>query len=273
MNPVITDSTEKAAVAAFNKQAPVFDQLYGSDPIIQYKRKRVRDHVESFIPPHSQILELNAGTGEDAVYFAKQGHRVHATDISTAMLEKLGEKAREQQADDAISSEQCSFNSLENLQQKGPYDLVFSNFAGLNCTNQLDKVLDSLPPLVKPGGFITLVILPKFCLWEFLMLFKGKFRTAFRRFTGKKGVRAHIEGEHFRCWHYNPSYVSKRLKDSFKVVALEGLCTFVPPSYIQDFATRYPKWFTRLRKREDSSKGKWPWRGIGDYYIITLQKK
>jgi hypothetical protein len=143
----------------------------------------------------------------------------------------------------------------------------------LNCTNQLDKVLQDLPSLVKPGGFITLVILPKFCLWEFLLLFKGKFRTAFRRFAGKKGAKAHIEGEYFRCWYYDPSFVRKRLKDSFNFISLEGLCSFVPPSYIQDFATRHPRWFSRLKKKENKLKGKWPWRDIGDYYIITLQKK
>lgn len=272
MNPSVSNRSEEAAAAAFNKQAPVFDQLYGGDAIIQYKRKRVRDHVESFIQPHSRILELNAGTGEDAIYFAKQGHQVHATDISTVMLQKLGQKTREQQLEKFISQEPCSFTALENLQQKGPYDLVFSNFAGLNCTNQLGKVLQGLPSLVNPGGFITLVILPKFCLWEFLLLFKGKFRTAFRRFGGKKGAKAHIEGEYFRCWYYDPSYVRKRLKDSFNVVSLEGLCSFVPPSYIQDFATRHPRWFTRLKKKEDKLKGKWPWRQIGDYFIITLQK-
>ena len=98
---------------------------------------------------------------------------------------------------------------------RGPYDLIFSNFAGLNCTNELDKVLQSFDSLLKPGGIVTLVILPKFCLWEFLLLFKGKFKTAFRRFSGSKGAKAHIEGEYFRCWYYNPSFIRKHLKNSF----------------------------------------------------------
>ncbi|HKB43548.1 MAG TPA: hypothetical protein VKC90_04135, partial [Chitinophagaceae bacterium] len=58
------------AAAAFSKQASVFDHIYGNDTIIQYKRKRVRDHLMKFLPPQSDILELNAGTGDDAVYFA-----------------------------------------------------------------------------------------------------------------------------------------------------------------------------------------------------------
>jgi hypothetical protein len=110
---------------------------------------------------------------------------------------------------------------LENLDQPGPYDFIFSNFAGLNCTDQLPKVLDSISNLSKPCGLVTLVVLPKFCLWEFLLLFKGKFKTAFRRFSGSKGTKAKIDGEYFRCWYYSPSLIRRHLKKSFDVVALE----------------------------------------------------
>jgi ubiquinone/menaquinone biosynthesis C-methylase UbiE len=264
---------EKEAAKAFSKQAPLFDALYNADTIIYYKRKRVREHVEKFILPHSQILELNAGTGEDAVYFAGNGHTIHATDISAGMQAMLAKKIKEQQLENKITYELCSFTELETLQQQGPYDYIFSNFAGLNCTGRLEKVLDSFQHLLKPGGFVTMVILPKFCLWEFLLLFKGKFKTAFRRFTGRKGARAHIEGEYFRCWYYNPSFIRKRLKISFDLKSLEGLCTIVPPSYIENFAVKHPKIYSYLEKKENRFKSRWPWSVIGDYYIITLQKK
>ncbi|MFN8290117.1 MAG: class I SAM-dependent methyltransferase [Chitinophagaceae bacterium] len=268
-----TSIQESKAKEAFSRQAPVFDDLYAGDTIIQYKRKRVRDQVERFLPPESCILELNAGTGEDAVYFAAKGHRVHATDISAAMQEQLLKKASARQLSHRISNEVCSFTELEQLKQKGPYDQVFSNFAGLNCTANPDKVLASLHSLVKPGGYVTLVLLPKFCLWEFLLLFRGKFREAFRRFAGKKGARAHVEGVHFRCWYYNPSYIRRSMRQHFDKVALEGLCTLVPPSYIGEFATKHPRWYRRLVKLEDRWKSRWPWRSVGDYYIITLQRK
>ena len=37
---------EQLAAEAFSRQSGVFDELYSGDAIIQYKRKRVRDHVE-----------------------------------------------------------------------------------------------------------------------------------------------------------------------------------------------------------------------------------
>ena len=264
---------EQHAEKAFSKQSAIFDKTYSDNSIIQYKRKRVRDHVQEFLPLQSKILELNAGTGEDAIYFAGQGHFVHATDISEGMKAVLEKKILRNALEDKITFELCSFTGLETLINKGPYDLIFSNFAGLNCTDQLDRVLHSFSSLLKPGGFVTLVILPNFCLWETLLVFKGKFRTAFRRVFSKRGRKAHLEGEYFRCWYYDPACVRKHLSQEFDTLKIEGLCALVPPSYIEGFAEKHPKTFRFLRTREEKWKTKWPWRSIGDYYIISLRKK
>jgi len=54
---------------------------------------------------------------------------------------------------------------------------------------------------------------------------------------------------------------------------LEGLCTLVPPSYIENFAEKHPRLYNFLQRKENSLKSKWPWKLIGDYYIITLKKR
>ncbi|MDB5230301.1 MAG: methyltransferase protein [Chitinophagaceae bacterium] len=263
---------EQIVEQAFSKQSLIFDDVYSSDPIIQYKRKRVRDHVLTYVRPGDHMLELNSGTGEDAIFFASQNLYVHATDVSSGMQQQLVQKVQLKGMDDRISNEQCSFTNLAALKNRGPYDIIFSNFAGLNCTGELDKVLLSFDPLLKQNGLVTLVIMPPFCLWEFLLLFKGKFRTAFRRLFSSNGSDAHVEGEYFRCWYYKPSFITKNLNTNFTVVKTEGLCTIVPPSYIGNFTRRYPKIYSVLQKAEERLKSEWPWRFIGDYYIITLKK-
>lgn len=271
-NDTIIASNEQLAADAFSRQSLTFDDQYGGDTIIQYKRKRVRIHVERWLRQPGNILELNAGTGEDAVYFASRGHRVHATDIAPGMQKKLLEKVACAKLGQLVTAELCSFTALDGLQQRGPYDLIFSNFAGLNCTNRLDKVLQSLPGLLQPGGLATLVVLPRFCLWETLLLLKGKFRTATRRFFSSGGAASHVEGVHFNCWYYNPSYITAALKDSFELVDLEGLCTFVPPSYLEGFAEKHPRLYDLLVKAENRFSRKWPWKVAGDYYILTLRR-
>lgn len=261
---------EQNAATAFSKQSAVFDEIYTSNKIIQYKRARVRDHVNAYLAPHSHILELNAGTGEDSLYFAQQGHHVHATDIATGMLEKLSDKVKGHKQ---VTIEQCSFTALNTLLNKGPYDFVFSNFAGLNCTDQLGQVLHSLLPLLKPNGIVTIVILPPFCLWETMLALRGHFKTAFRRFNSKNGRVAYVEGVPFTCWYYKPSYVIEAVKNDFEVLGVEGLCTIVPPSYLERFPLRFPKLYRLLMRLENRLKSTWPWRSIGDYYIISLRKK
>lgn len=273
MNKIVHSASEQAAEKAFSKQSAIFDEIYSSNLIIQYKRQRVRDHVQQLIRPGSNILELNAGTGEDAIWFACHGHRVHATDISGGMRERLIEKVRNNKLDSKISHELCSFTELQNLENRGPYDLIFSNFAGLNCTGDLNKALGCFSGLLNPGGVVTLVILPKFCLWETMMFVRGEFKTAFRRFFSSRGVKAHIEGEYFTCWYYNPSSVIKAMENSFDVLSVEGLCTLVPPSYLENFPKKRPRLYNWLKEKENRWKSKWPWRAIGDYYIISLRKK
>jgi ubiquinone/menaquinone biosynthesis C-methylase UbiE len=273
VNGSLHNANEQAAEKAFTRQSAVFDEIYSSNIIIQYKRQRVRDHLHQFLKPNSKILELNAGTGDDAIWFAEQGHVVHATDISKGMQEKLAQKVRQKQFEAQVTNELCSFTELYKLGNKGPYDLIFSNFAGLNCTGELDKVLHSFSPLLKPGGVATLVILPKFCLWESLLFLKGDFKTAFRRLFSSKGVKAHIEGEYFTCWYYDPSYVIRTVKDTYNILSVEGLCTLVPPSYLENFPAKRSSLFNWLKERENKLKTRWPWKNIGDYYIISVKKK
>jgi ubiquinone/menaquinone biosynthesis C-methylase UbiE len=264
---------EVRAAVAFSRQSAAFDELYSRNAIIRYKRRRVRSHVLALLEPASNILELNAGTGEDAIFFAQHGHRVLATDISDGMMRELTRKVQEASLSAAVTNETISYTHLSMLSNKGPFDCIFSNFAGLNCTDKMDQVLREFSTLLKPGGIATLVILPKFCLWETLLLFKGKFNTASRRFFARKGRRAQVEGVDFRCWYYSPRYIAKQLRDEFDVIAVEGLCTLVPPSYIENFADKYPRLFSYLCKWEDRLKRKWPWKHIGDYYIISLRRR
>jgi ubiquinone/menaquinone biosynthesis C-methylase UbiE len=264
---------EETVKEAFNRQSSSFDDLYGSNRIIQYKRERVRELVSAHLQPGQRILELNAGTGEDAIYFARLGCQVHATDISEGMQSVLEDKVRQARLQPLVSQEVCSFTNLAALKDKGPFDLIFSNFAGLNCSGELDQILLSFPPLLKPGGLVVLTLMPGFCLWETLLAFRGQFKTAFRRLFSHHGVSAHIEGVHFTCWYYPPSYITRTLRTGFRTLQLQGLCTLVPPSYLEGFPARFPRTYALLVALEKRWKSSWPWKFIGDYYIIALQKK
>jgi ubiquinone/menaquinone biosynthesis C-methylase UbiE len=264
---------EQRVAIAFNGQSLIFDEIYSGNITINYKRSRVREYLLKYLKAGSEILELNAGTGEDAIFLAKLGHSVHATDISSGMIEKLNEKVFAQRMTDSVTSELCSYTKLDSLKNRGPFDCIFSNFAGLNCTGDLELVLSGFASLLKPEGIIVLVMLPNFCLWESLLIFKGKFRTATRRFFSTGGRRANIDGASFTCWYYSPRYIKRNLNNKFATTGVEGLCTFVPPSYIDKFPEKHPKLYSFLCRIEARLKNKWPWKNIGDYYIISFKRK
>jgi hypothetical protein len=136
----------------------------------------------------------------------------------------------------------------------------------------LDKVLQSFNTLLKPGGIATLVIMPRFCLWETLLALRGNFKNAFRRFKNKNGVAANVEGVSFLCWYYKPSYIANILKDDFDLLGIEGLCSIVPPSYFENFPKKHPGLFKKLTALENKFKSAWPWKYIGDYFIISFKK-
>lgn len=272
MNTLSDHINELQAEEAFTRQSKVFDNLYNTDGIIQYKRQRVREHILRFAKASDSMLELNCGTGEDALFFSGKGFHVHATDISTGMLEIFQNKI-DTCGSGNISIEQCSFTELSSLKNTGPFNYIYSNLGGLNCTSALGKVLNSLKGITASGGVVTLVIISKFCLWETLLLFKGKFKTAFRRFFNKKGTSAHVEGKYFKCRYYSPSFIEKHMQKDFEWLQTEGLCTIVPPSYIEHFAEKHPQLFSFLKQKENKLKSRWPWKTIGDYFIISFKRK
>jgi ubiquinone/menaquinone biosynthesis C-methylase UbiE len=262
---------EEKASAAFSKQAPVFDKIDEENSLIVWMRKRIHQEVMSFARRDDYMLELNCGTGIDALFFASQGIRVKATDNAPGMLEQLKQKVGSFHLDELISIERCSFNNLEQLGVTPQFDYVFSDFGGLNCTDKLDKVLSNIDKLLKPGGRFSLVIMPKVCPWEMGMLFRGYFKTAFRRFR-KGGTNARVEGLPFRCYYYSPDFIRRHLGNGYKLLSLKGLAITVPPPYIEHFAERHPSLFRILERWENKLWDKAPFNRWCDHYIITMEK-
>jgi ubiquinone/menaquinone biosynthesis C-methylase UbiE len=255
---------------AFSRQSVIFDELNNNNKISEYLRSIYRAEVDSKLRPNDRILELNCGTGLDAIYFASKGHDVLATDLSQGMINQLNAKLTNADLKGKIRTMLCSFNELSKIKDQ-KFDYILSNFGGLNCTDKLNEVLISFNSLLNNNGKISLVIMPKYCPWEWLMVLKGKFSTAFRRF--RKGTSAHIEGKHFLCYYYSPDYILNALKKDFKLLSLKGICITVPPEFYTGFIERYPKLFKFLSKIDKSISKVFPFTHCCDHYVITLQKK
>ena len=264
-------SSEFAAVnKAFSKQASHYDDDDLANFILQRWRQRVYLHVEKLLQPESGILELNAGTGIDALYFASKGHQVHATDVSDGMIQQIERKIENIAGlKGELTCQQCSFTDLK-LIKGSQFDHVFSNFGGLNCAKGLTSIIGQLEKLLLPKGYVTIVIMPKIAPWEWLWLLKGQFKKAFRR-LGKKGSLAQLEGEYFHTNYHSYSSIVGAFGENFKPVSCESLGVLSPaPGSIQ-LQKRHPK-FTALLEGMDKRISKvYPFKRWGDHIIVTVQ--
>lgn len=279
---------------AFTRQSAVFDQQDANNKLTLHLRSIYRSEIQAQASPGARILELNCGTGIDSLYFAAKGYQVLSTDNAPGMLQALQAKIRSSSFQANIRAMRCSFENLATLGKpenpikpnnpdnpdnsdnpdnfaRPPFDHIISNFGGLNCTGNLAMVLDQFQGLLKDQGKITLVIMPKYAPWEWLMLLKGKGRTAFRRLA--KHPTAHIEGVRFKVHYYNPAFIIRHLKKNFRVLTLRGIYFAVPPEFYKGFVERYPNCYRLLQKVEKSLGAYFPFNRCCDHYMITLQKK
>lgn len=262
-------NNQKLVNSAFSLQSVNFDRLNDENRLTEHLRGIYREEIMKWAKPGSRILEINCGTGIDSLYFAAKGHEVLAVDASIGMIGELKEKISRSPLSGRISAQICSYESLDLLGERR-FDYIISNFGGLNCTDSLGEVLQQFGKYLNKGGKITLVIMPKISPWELIMVVKGKFKTAFRRFGGRS--KAQIEGVRFSVFYYNPSFVLRHLKKDYHHLTLRGIYFAVPPEFYQGFVERYEKTYHFLQKVERVFSRYFPFNRCCDHYMISFEK-
>ena len=254
---------------AFSKQSVHYDEDDQSNVILQQMRQQVYDHVAEFIKPKSNILELNAGTGIDALHFVSEGHTVHAIDIAEGMITQIKRKIEHHNLQSSLSCEQLSYAELNRI-SKNNFDYVFSNFGGLNCIEELSVVTQQLKPLLKKGAFVTWVIMPSFSTWEFLSVLRVSPSTAFRRLN-KNGTTAHLEGEYFQTYYHSLSKIKAAFGSSFDFIKSEGLGALTPPPHRGDFPKKHPTIYKNLKTLDGIARKHFPFNRWADHIIVTFR--
>ena len=112
---------------SFNKIAGDFDRQDRANEILQWMRGIVYEIYLENIKPGSNVLELNSGTGLDAVYLVGKGITVFATDISDEMLARLKENAAKEISEGKIEFQRSDFSGIGKIERNG-FDAAISNF-------------------------------------------------------------------------------------------------------------------------------------------------
>lgn len=251
-----------------------YDVAFSQSPIGQLQRNSVHLLLEASLAGNAlQILEINCGTGDDAIWLAERGYQVTATDVSEMMIDKLKEKISNHLLASLIAVKQISIEKIREQFAPASFDLIFSDFGGLNCLSKdaLQEFIKDAAILLKPGGKIVAVVMGRKCLWERVyFLIKGKRTTAFRR-NSEQPLKVNL-GDHVQyTWYYSPGEIRSISSKQFNLNGLKPVGIAIPPSYLNPFFYRKKKLLALLNNMEALLSFSFL-SNYADHFYIELQK-
>jgi ubiquinone/menaquinone biosynthesis C-methylase UbiE len=262
----------RAAALAFDAVAPVFDGRFGEWQSVVAQRGAVRRAMELAFPPGGHLLELGGGTGEDAVWLAQRGFKVLLTDaspnmvrLSQAKLAPLGSRA------EIAAAEEIEQFADRHLQAgSAQFDGAFSNFAPLNCVEDLRPTSRGLARLVKAGGSAVLVLFGIASPGEILVeSLRGRPGQAFRRFR-RAAVPARLGGQEFNVTYHRGRALALAMQPWFRVVKKLGIGIFVPPSAAEPWISRHPRLLNLLESLDTVAER--PLALLGDHVLYQFER-
>jgi SAM-dependent methyltransferase len=263
-------------MSPFDRLAPNYDLEFTDSTLGRIYRNIVWERMDSLFTGQRHILELGCGTGEDALYLARQGHRVTAIDASEKMIDQAKIKVEK-----AGYQEQVSFRLLDienmdimalNTSKVGDempvrFDGLLANFGVFNCVTDMDWVARILHSCLSVGAPTLVTIMGPYVPWEwFWYFFKGQPAKSFRRLrkggVNWKGIQI--------CY---PSIRKARatFKPYFRICRINALGCFLPPSYAESWAkdhSRLIKFLYSMERRCFTSKLS---ANLADHYMIEMK--
>lgn len=249
--------------ANFDKSAVDYDSVFTNTKIGKYQRDNVWSYLDRVLSGSAlKVLELNCGTGEDAVFLSKKCAQILATDNSRHMIEVAKLKAKKLNSN-------VSFGILDlerPVLNEGNFDFVFSNFGGLNCISndglkEIDKFIVSH---TNKNAECIFVIMPRDTILEAIYRrIKGQL-DVFRNRSSQQPISVNVQGESVNTYFHNVEDITAAFKN-FSVVTHHPV-GFIP-SYFNNsrwlpFWSLLERLFEALRLNSNKS----------DHYLIHLKK-
>lgn len=266
-----TEYSGFAAGAAFNRIAQDYDQVFTDSLIGRAQRDAVWKVLANTFRKNDEILELNCGTGEDAIFLAGKGISVLALDAARQMIARAEQRLHHNPVQIPVVFRELPTERIGELHPETQYDGAFSNFSGLNCVADLGAVASSLANLVKPGGRLVLCFSTRFCLIEILYyLALGQWQKALRRCKGYAEVM--LDGARFMVYYPTLRNICRSFAPDFRLYFCTGIGVTVPPSYLEAWARRHPRLFPLLRRLEEQLATLPILCRTGDHVLLCFEK-
>jgi SAM-dependent methyltransferase len=252
--------------SVFDAMADTYDSQFTCTAIGTLMRQAVWSRLALRFQPGCSILEMNCGTGEDALWLARRGIHVLATDVSSRMLQVAEQKLA------AVTTHarllRLSWEDLDGLNQP-TFDGVLSNFGGLNCVPDLQATAKALARKIRRGGYAMLCIMGPVVPWEWCWyLAHGRPSAAFRRLR-----RGGARWSGIRIHYPTVSETRRAFAEDFRVARVSAIGALLPPPYTEQRFGRLLGLVRALDSMERRLEAVWPLPWIADHYLMELQRR
>jgi SAM-dependent methyltransferase len=210
---------------------------------------------------------MNCGTGEDALWLARRGMQVLATDVSPAMIEMARNKLSNVTDGLPLRFELLAWERLAALDE-WPFDGMLSNFGGLNCVADLRDAARALSLKMRSGAVAILCIMGPAVPWEWAWFFaRGRPRKGLRRLS-----RAGSEWSGIRVRYPSIRATRQAFSPEFRMLRVSALGALLPPPYTENVFGRFAGVLAGLDRVERRLETLWPLPWLADHYILELER-
>ena len=257
----------------FDRIAEQYDEIFTHSAIGREQRELVHRELSRFFVRGSRILDMNCGTGEDALHLGAEGIEVLACDASPAMIEVCCRKLAAARGALSVRFLVCINEQLDRLACFAPFDGALSNFGGLNCSSDLAAVSRQMAPLLRPGGALFVCLMGRVCAWEIAWyVLSGRLKKALRRLRFS-GSTATIGGRRIRVHYPTVRQIADAFAPSFRLRSWRGIGAALPPSWLEPFFHNRPRTLHCLQSF-DRHLGTWPLlRGLADHVLLHFVRE
>ena len=251
----------------FDGMAAGYDRSFTASSIGQRMRAAVWRRLDAAFRSGDRVLELNCGTGEDAVHLAERGVHVLATDGSAEMVAMARAKVERAGLADMVEVGRMPIEDLSALPAE-TFDGALSNFGGLNCVADLPEAMRGLARAVRPGGRTLLCVMGPMVPWEWgWFLARGDPAKAFRRLR-----RGGVQWRGLTIRYPSIGKVRRSATPHLIKRRVSALGALVPPTFAEQWAARHPRLLATLDAIERSAETAWPLPWLADHFLIELER-
>ena len=258
----------------FDSIADQYDTHIFGNRINVYLLDRSLKLLNSTFPKKSLILEIGSGSGAETVEMLKGGHEVVAIDISQKMLDTLSKKAGTVGLSERLTTIKLRASELKMLtsQYRNSFDGIYSTYGAINCEPDISMLPEQMYNLTTNEGKVVMGLYNKLCFSDPMLHAVGlKLDRVFER------MRAPIpEGRSRFCidvYPYSSSYISGLFGDYFKTIRVEGVPVILPPSNYNSKMFPPGRNHSFLISMDSHLSSHFPFKFIGDHFLISMKKK